>query len=417
MHRFFLFTSIPFLLVILFAWLTESLRQQPIELIPTLSGKSEYCLTCHSDLPEISASHPMEVFGCVLCHGGERLALDADLAHASMRGGKNPSDLAVVEQSCGGSDCHSGSSQAERDHIQRVMTSIQATYTGAITNILFTFGEQSDLLPRFGALTVQDTSLPSKTGIRSLEAFNPSQHINPIIQQFAQNCLTCHVSAKARDGADFHRQTGCAACHSPASQSPYNTSLDDKPKHTLSNAIPYTQCNTCHNRGNYDLRLMEFVERADQPATRLENYYQPIAQFTLCEYTLDCIDCHTAVEVMGDGDIHATQKDIQYVQCRTCHGTLAELPLTKTLLDADDRAFRLALLNPMMDLAIGDTILITENGEPLWNTRVLPGGSYELYGKATGQRLVFRPVMDSGCKQNEWEQDSQSCHTCHALER
>jgi heterodisulfide reductase subunit A len=37
------------------------------------------CLTCHADLPEISASHPVASFGCVSCHGGERLALDADL--------------------------------------------------------------------------------------------------------------------------------------------------------------------------------------------------------------------------------------------------------------------------------------------------------------------------------------------------
>lgn len=408
--------SIVLFVTILFVWWADNRRQKPVDLVPKLTGETEYCLTCHGDLPEISPSHPVEAFGCVLCHGGERLALDADLAHASMRGGKNPSDLAVVEHSCGGSDCHSGSSQAERDHIQRVMTSIQTTYTGAITHILYTYGEQPDLIPRFGALTVQDTSLPSKTGVRSLEAF-PSQHNNPILQQFAQNCLTCHITAKPRAGVNFHRQTGCATCHTPTDQSPYNPSLDDKPKHTLSNAIPYTQCNTCHNRGNYDLRLMDFVERTDQPVNRMENYYQPIAQFTLCEYTLDCIDCHTAIEAMGDGDIHATQKDIQYVQCRTCHGTLEELPLTKTLQDPNDRAFRLALLNPVIQLILGDTILVTEKGEPLWNIRLLADGSYELFGKATGQRLPFHPVKGSGCEQNPSEQESRYCHACHAVER
>ncbi|MCA9915788.1 MAG: hypothetical protein KC496_20680, partial [Anaerolineae bacterium] len=92
-----------------------------------MTGEEEFCISCHTDLPEISPSHPVEIFGCVTCHGGERLALDAGLAHSSMRGGNNPSDLSVVEQSCGGSECHSGDPDDERDHIQRVMTSVQST--------------------------------------------------------------------------------------------------------------------------------------------------------------------------------------------------------------------------------------------------------------------------------------------------
>jgi hypothetical protein len=77
------------------AWWREAQAARPVALTPTLTGQVEYCLTCHADLPEISPSHPVAAFGCVLCHGGERLALQADLAHSSMRGGANPADLAV----------------------------------------------------------------------------------------------------------------------------------------------------------------------------------------------------------------------------------------------------------------------------------------------------------------------------------
>ena len=119
---------------------------------------------------------------------------------------------------------------------------------------------------------------------------------------------------------------------------------------------------------------------------------------------------------MGDGDLHATQASIQYTQCKTCHGTLNELPLTKTLTDPNDLAFRLAFLNPVVDLQLGDTILVTETGEPLWNTRVLPDGSYEMIGKANLQRFYFRPVMGSGCQQNPEQQESHYCHDCHAVE-
>lgn len=401
-RRLLLIGSTLLLVVILFAWQQSSRTPKPISLTPTLTGQTEYCLTCHSDLPEISKSHPLQSFGCVSCHGGERLALNAGLAHSSMRGGANPSDLSVVEMSCGGSNCHSGSEADNRDHIQRVMTSVQSTYAGAIANIRFTFGAQPDLNAYFGINAIKDEQ--THTDITALSAFDPASETNPMVQKFGENCLTCHINAAPREEETYARQTGCAACHATE-------------QHKLTTAIPYTQCNACHNRGNYDLRSMTFVERTDHPATRIQDYYQTIAQFTRCEYTLDCVDCHTRNEVMGDGDIHANQKDIQYVQCQTCHGTMAQLPPTKTITDPNDIALKMEFLNPVSDLEVGDTILVTEKGEPLWNTRVLPDGTYELIGKATNLRFSFRPVMGTACEQKPDEQGSQYCHACHAVER
>jgi hypothetical protein len=398
------------LLTITFAWWMNSRSPEPVSLTPTLTGQPEYCLTCHADLPEISPSHPLEAFGCVTCHGGERLALDADLAHSSMRGGANPSDLTVAEQSCGGSNCHSGDPADGRDHIQRVQSSIQSTYTGAITNVRYTFGAQPDQNPHFGALSVTDAD--TQTGISALQAYDPASETNPLLQQFGENCLTCHINAAPREGQSYARYTGCASCHTPDSPNQRSGEV-----HTLTIAIPYTQCNACHNRGNYDLRQMTFVERTDQPLKRIDDYYQPIAEFVQCEYTLDCVDCHTRAEAMGDGDIHANQASIQYVQCKTCHGTLTELPLTRTLTDPDDIAFRMAFLNPVLDLQLGDTIIITEQGEPLWNIRQLSDGTFEMVGKATRQYFTFRPVQGTACEQNPAEQESQYCHKCHAVER
>ena len=356
----------------------------------------------------------------MLCHGGERLALEADLAHSSMRGGKNPSDLSVVEVSCGRSECHSGTAAAGRDHIQRVMTSIQTTYTGAITSLRFTFGAQADQTPHFAAQAVTDSTLPSQSGILSLAAYDPAIESSSSLQLFGANCLTCHLNAAPPEGEPYARFTGCAACHTPLSDSPPIFSENGGSRrevHTFTTASAYTQCNACHNRGNYDLGSMTFVARSDEPVTRREAYYQPIAQFTLCEVTLDCVDCHTRGEVMGDGDLHATMRDIQYIQCKTCHGTLNELPLTYTITDPADIALRLAFLNPVVALQTGDTILVTEQGEPLWNTRLSPDGSYQLVGKATRQMFTFHPVMGSGCQQDPDQQESHYCHECHAIQR
>jgi hypothetical protein len=405
MHRYFFLAAFVLFVASGLAFWKQGQAPTPVAITPTITGQTEYCLTCHSDIPEISSSHPVQTFGCVLCHGGEPLALDADLAHSTLRGGANPSDLSVVEASCGGEMCHSGTAQADRDHIQRVTTSLQATYAGAIAQVRYAFGAQPDLVARMGINAVD-----------GLAEFDPSAETSPALQEFAQNCLGCHLSAQPMPGDAYSRWTGCSACHSPAPRG------DGTQVHKLTTAMPYTQCNACHNRGNYSLADMQFHERQDAPIDRLHDYYQPIAEFTRCEYTLDCVDCHTRQEAMGDGHIYSSKKDIQYVQCQTCHGTLDSLPLTHTITSEDDLALRLAFLNPVIDLKVGDTILMTAKGEPLWNIRVIPGTdgdlpTYELFSKVTGDRFTFNPVMASTCQQDPTRQQASACHECHATQR
>ena len=419
MRRYFLLAASSLLLLSLLvaAW-QEGRRPRSVPLTPSLTGQVEYCQTCHSDLDQVSKSHPLQAFGCVICHGGERLALDANLAHSTMRGGKNPSDFLVVQASCGGANCHSGAAEDFRNHIQRATTSIQATYAGAIALMRYTYGAQPDQVARYGVTSIQDPH--STTGITGLLAFNPASESNPQLRLFGQDCLVCHLSAPpSQTGGHYDHFTGCAACHTPTQTSDL-TSVDTGTAarvHMLTTAIAYTQCDTCHNRGNYDLRTMTYQPRTDLPADRLHDYYQPIAQFTKCEYTLDCNDCHTRSEAMGDGSLYSSKFDIQYIRCKTCHGTLTELPQSRVLTDPNDLAFRLAQLNPVVTLQPGDIILVTEKGEPLWNTRVLPDGTYQLVGKATGQVFSFKPVMGSACTQTGNDQSSAYCHTCHSVQR
>jgi hypothetical protein len=401
----YLLASVMLLLVAAIATWQQNHTPEPIAITPSLTGQVEYCLTCHADIPEISQSHPVATFGCVLCHGGEPLALTADLAHSSLRGGANPSDLSVVEASCGGEMCHSGTPQVERDHIQRVTSSLQATYAGAITQVRYAFGAQKDLTARMGIFAID-----------GLAAFDPTLENSPALMEFASNCLSCHLSAEPRDAPEYNRWTGCSACHSPTPRT------DGTQVHKLSTSIAYTQCNACHNRGNYSLADMQFHEREDVATDRLHDYYQPIADFTRCEWTLDCEDCHTRKEAMGDGHIYSSKKELQYVRCKTCHGTLDSLPLTHTITDENDLALRLAFLNPVIDLKMGDTILMTDQGEPLWNIRVMDGEqgsapSYELFSKASGQRYTFNPVLGSTCQQQTDQQEAHYCHECHATER
>jgi len=408
------------------------------QVVPQLTGRPELCQTCHIGLAQISPSHPVDVFGCVSCHGGNGLSLKAEQAHTGLRGGKNPADLRVAAESCG-PNCHNGFADEGKNHVDGVLRSLQGTYAGAIAQVRFSFGAQTTETPLHGAYGVTDDHPTTPAGLSELAAF-PANSDHPIDAQFAENCLDagCHLSAEPRAEPYFYRSTGCAACHVLYQNDGLYRGVDptipaDEPghmtRHELTTAIPFDQCNHCHNRGNYSLRQMDFLLRDDLPplgaplsaqmpaeGRRLREYYQPIGEFTLCEWELDCIECHTSAEIMGDGDIHPNQQEMQYTQCRTCHGTAEELPTVVAVSARHQTALRQAQMNPNYSLSIGDRVIVTDRGELMGNIREV-GGQLILTSKVTGQTYPVNPVLGSGCQQNVEEQESRYCHECHAYAR
>lgn len=409
-HLIFAVSAILFCAVLVTLW-EEGQRPEPIMLTPTVTGQQEYCLTCHADLAHVSPSHPVEVVGCVRCHGGERLALEADLAHSTLRGGRNPSDPTVMESACGGGACHSGTAETDQDHIQRITMNLHTTYAGAIAKVRYAIGAQPDPDAYLGLVSVADTSPLTTTHLTQLQAYDPNQETTVALQSFAQNCFTCHLASQPLTGTQYARFTGCAACHTPTA----NTAVG-QPVHRLSTAIAYSQCNTCHNRGTYNIHTLQFQPRADQAVSRRLDYYLPGTPLATCEFHLDCVDCHTRQEIMGDGHLYGTLQEAQNIQCRTCHGTLTELPLTYTITQPDDLALRLAALNPAIRLQTGDTIIVTPQGEPLWNTHQQSTGTFEIIGKVTGQHQRLPLVKGSKCQQSPAKQEASDCHACHSTQ-
>ncbi|MBX3081394.1 MAG: hypothetical protein KF716_07135 [Anaerolineae bacterium] len=377
-----------------------------IQIVPTNTGQPERCLTCHAGIESIGASHPVEQFGCVSCHGGDGLAVDAEAAHTGVV--RNPGDLAVADKYC--ASCHPAQTAL-------VPRSIMATYAGAIALVRRAFGLQTD-----------DQAHVAITAIDTLAAFTVQDSDPAPIQKFQQNCLTCHLHAEPLQQTYFYRSTGCSSCHVLYdSDGLYKGNDPTIPKeepghasvHTITRQIPYTQCNHCHNRGNYDLRSMEFVARTDMPAPhtlsddarRLLEYYQPIGQFTRCEYELDCIDCHTKLEVMGDGILHSNKVDAQYTRCYTCHGTSDSLP------PQVDVGTAFALATPTTPLKPNaSAVLITERGEVLSHVQQVDG-QWLLTSKVDGKTYPVPMVKGSQCQQKPDEQNSRYCHECHSVDR
>jgi hypothetical protein len=386
--------------------------QKPVfEITPSRTGQAERCLTCHNGIEPISASHPTEEFGCVSCHGGDRLALDKDAAHRGLV--RNPAALDTAQQYCG--ECHAA-------QVYLVQHSMMATYTGAISLVRRAFGLQPDGTARYAVHQVDD-----------LLKFLPASTDPQPVKNFATNCLSCHLYAQPQQADYYHRSTGCASCHvlygetglyEGSDPTISKTQVGYPQKHQFTTAIPYTQCNHCHNRGNYDLVSMTFLQRQDIPPPqpfseipkRIHDYYQPISDFTRCEWELDCIDCHTPLEIMGDGVLHNNRSEAQYIQCSTCHGTLDSPPLEQIIQLDDELAMTRANLNPFVNLHLGDTILVTNRSEPLYNIRKI-GDQWVLTGKATGTTYILPLVTGSQCQQKPDQQASSYCHQCHSYNR
>ena len=75
----------------------------------------EKCLTCHDGVEQISAFHPIESYGCTICHGSDKpdslIKAEAHknmISSRSMKGQRNPSNLRILEKSCGTAGCHYG---------------------------------------------------------------------------------------------------------------------------------------------------------------------------------------------------------------------------------------------------------------------------------------------------------------------
>jgi len=409
-------------------------------LVPTRTGQPELCLTCHVGIEDISPSHPATAVGCVICHGGDPLALDAGRAHGNMHGGGNPSDLSVAMASCGTTDCHGGNADPEQNHVTRVLHSMPATYAGGIANVRYTFGAQASPAAQFAVHAVEDTSKPLPP--RALTSLATLGTLHPIDAQLQQNCLTggCHLWSPAKSEPYYYRSTGCATCHYLFDDEGLYRGNDptiphDQPGHgivhRLTTAIPFTQCNHCHNRGTYSLKQMAFLPREDLPPAgpplsaqmpaegrRLVEYYQPVGDFTKCEIELNCIDCHTAQEVMGDGHIYGAKPDAYYVQCQTCHGTLTSAPAVETIRDANETAMRQARIDGHADfLSVGDQVVQTARGELLWSVKQTALGQFVQIDKVTGTTYKVPLVLGSRCAQDGSDQSAKYCHQCHYVTR
>jgi hypothetical protein len=365
------------------------------------------CVTCHTGIDD---AHPKKSLACTTCHGGDGRTIRAEQAHAGMW--PNPSDLRVVDRTCGVGGCH-------QTIAAKVKSSIMAHRSGTQSGTLFPNGLQptkeqvkfsmAPLATEPGLPVAKGRALPPGAVARLDPLPTFKQSGDPFFDLLRKECTSCHLWTPAKDLRGNFRATGCAACHMPYAEDGKSRSKDgamnpDKTRrplrHVLTKQIPVTQCATCHNGGSRAAMNFRGLMEAPPEGRQTFTYDQDLLhghaytqQQADVHFTrgLACIDCHTEREMHGDGQIYAKRHYEVEVRCESCHGT-------------PDR------------LATG----VTAQGRRLRNLFVAsapnPTGLVTLVSKLTGRvhtvpQLAALPVQPPG--HNPGHLKKTECFTCH----
>jgi hypothetical protein len=440
------------------------------------------CTSCHAGIESI-ADGPMgerirrlgrrhgDTAGCVVCHGGNPRASDRMAAHQGApaaltdAGGPagfytNPGANAVAERTCG--QCH------ER-YAERWRKSVMSTDAEKIERNLCAPAWQKRMLRGaafrlFGRFAIEDDDGPEpiagtpayRTRMKSVvvglrERFPERLHAIPTIvprqdrDTVAAPCQDCHGQQGRTD-----RGTGCSACHIPYRrgetyqgtdptipkalpdrllvhriQGTENTtvSLPARPDRAWS-GIPLETCFGCH----FDPRNLGVSELGAVHA-HYGDTRRPSSGGLLCQ------DCHTSIEMHGDGNLAATSTAQREVACEDCHGTTDrfpwELPLGSQdpeVGDAQEGSARGLAAEPTgttgkLDQPT-DGYLLTSRGNPFGN--VVKSRERIVLRSASG--LVYEvPLLKQRAQQGAWRSElgrqvktvgnghaAMACTDCHA---
>ncbi len=410
--------------------------------------------------------------GCVVCHGGTpsaELKVDAHQGAPpglSALGGPqqfyvNPGNLLVAKYTCG--QCHTGYS--ERLTKSLISTEVESIQRDLCLNALQVYKSQDrSTIRQFGKHAISDTdgSEPAagspayKAYMKNLAA-NPALFRNELhaipsfektvdIQQWEQQCSSCHSEQPAHTVSLNEDGTGCSSCHVPYQQNAGYQGKDvtiDKSQpgklllhrlqgtasgrgkdNLLSNTAILENCFSCH----HDVRSQEL-----NPIGIVMTHYGSFHEDEMGGALL-CQDCHTTIDMHGDGNIPLNSHAQVEIKCEDCHGTVEkapwELPIgfgekfAGTLPEkprglANDAANK----NIPLDVPV-DGYLLTARGNPFGN--IIKSGNQVILYSATGKTIPV-PVLKFIHQDNTWKSslsrstkaevpahlENMNCTSCH----
>ncbi len=363
-------------------------------------GRNEGCLLCHADMNGFTVSHNPASLGCASCHGGNIFATSKKQAHKAMAA--IPGQMNNAIQTCGTAACHS-------DIAQRMPRNLMATMSGVVSVDKWVFQEYNhmDSLSHIGKIGYSPADLHLRSHCASCHLGNEKKEFGPVTQ-------------KSRGG-------GCIACHiiyldsSLHQLNIYRNNPEQLPvlHPLLSIKVTDDHCFGCHSRsGRISLSYAGWHETG-YLKTAVNTYPDSfkvlddkrvlsfIGEDVHHKAGLQCIDCHTSYEIMGDGNLHAHKEQQLQIDCSDCHVSGKPVTVNMQQLDREE-----ALVNGLHNYRIKNQQFLTieKSGKALTNSSV-ENDSLFLYQKNSGKKHFMKPASES-CT-NDKAHKRLACQSCH----
>ncbi|MBK7410096.1 MAG: cytochrome c3 family protein [Saprospirales bacterium] len=384
-----------FLLGLLVYWLGAVVRDNRIAAMQprALSGEKETCIGCHAGMRGFSPYHDPAVIGCASCHLGNPREADEGRSHKGMV--LIPGNMSDVAQTCGTANCH-------RDISRRVEHSLMTTMAGVITVDRFVFGEIDTL---------------------SASAHVASLGHSPADQHLRQLCASCHLgNEKTVYGpiTERSRGGGCLACHlNPALPAEASAKADSLSHPSLTVEVTNEHCFGCHSRsGRISLGYEGWHETLLTPKEVVgEEGYRVLDDGRVLQWMgddihhqrgMDCIDCHSATELMGTGKEYYHKEEAVKVHCGDCH---FQEPIQSVGWEGLDEESQKILGLRKLPYQGYRFLRGEDSGEIYWNIWVDSLGQAFLVSKNSGKKRPLKSPVAT-CTRGEAHKDVTCC-TCH----
>ncbi|NPA81777.1 MAG: cytochrome C, partial [Epsilonproteobacteria bacterium] len=431
---------------------------------------------------------------CIVCHGGDPKASTKEEAHKGSikaflenEGPKefypDPGSAWINKNTCG--MCH-------KEQVSTQMNNLMNTEQGKIQGALWGFGwgirehkyanyNLSNLHKRLGSKTYQNY-------MKTIEEKEPQVYVkktvelpkaptadevekNPklaAITYLRQECLRCHTASKGRSRRGDFRGMGCSSCHIPYSNDGFYEGKDptipkNKPGHLLTHqiqstreakvkihnieysGIPVETCTTCHNRGKrIGVSYQGLMETAYNPTFDENGKAQPklhtkhylhMKEDVHYKKGMLCQDCHTSIDMHGDGKIAGSTLAPVEIECQDCHGTTKKYPWELPLgygdefgreISKKERGVTKTLPEYLKKGTVYDPkdgYLLSARGNPI--TNAVKDGNEIILHLASGKDLRLKPLKKLKEEKKLSQEalvamdqisshiDKMECYTCH----
>ncbi|MCW8893230.1 MAG: selenite/tellurite reduction operon c-type cytochrome ExtM [Deltaproteobacteria bacterium] len=375
-------------------------------------GDGSTCAACHQGLELASETH-ME---CVSCHGGDPDESNEKASHRNMYGPKNPADPKHWDKTCG--NCHPY-------QLDRVRANLMYTNTGMIKNAQATWeGEDGTLY------ATRQEQVATATG-EQLELKSVAELDNLAGELYRKTCSLCHIGVDSNQVWTGSHASGCGACHFPyndnATYQGQDPTVKGKWPHSASHkmeTLPDNKvCVRCHNRsgrialsyeGRNDGNNSLVPTRNGEPGpdiisgVRNATRIQPDIHH---EKGLECIDCHTSRDIMGDGYAYENMYQQTEITCEDCHGSISERPRVEQISRENDEVLRESA-HYKKRMKQGDSMVLTSKDRKYSNV-FLEEEKIWVQAKRTG-KLHESKVITGTPEHSIIGHERMECYACHS---